>query len=226
MSSAGSPATCAYAGPPPACCRPRASSARSSATPTWPSWPSRSSATSLPSAPPTPSPRALTRPSRPRRRRSPPPTPEIIHSQDRRREVPRRTGHPLRRPRTYGLHEDRTPSLHVYAEPERGWMCFGCGRGGSIYDLAAALEGVTPRGAGFVALREWLEQRFGITPTREEPAMTSGRAPGRGAARQPVQDPAAPVAAAGLSSSPSVAPQSGAVRAASPVHRPTGGTSS
>ena len=36
-SSVGSPATCACAGPPPACSRPRASSARSSATSTWPS---------------------------------------------------------------------------------------------------------------------------------------------------------------------------------------------
>ena len=36
----------------------------------------------------------VTRRSRPRRRRSPLHPPEIIHSQDRRREVPRRAGHP------------------------------------------------------------------------------------------------------------------------------------
>jgi hypothetical protein len=30
------------------------------------------------------------------------------------------------------FHEDRTPSLHVYEDPRRGWYCFGCGRGGSI----------------------------------------------------------------------------------------------
>ena len=36
----------------------------------------------------------FTRPSRPRRRRSPLHPPEIIHSQDRRHEVPRRAGHP------------------------------------------------------------------------------------------------------------------------------------
>jgi DNA primase RepB-like protein/CHC2-type zinc finger protein len=24
------------------------------------------------------------------------------------------------------LHEDRTPSLHVYEDPQRGWYCFGC----------------------------------------------------------------------------------------------------
>lgn len=54
------------------------------------------------------------------------------------------------------LHDDRTPSLHVYREPERGWFCFGCRRGGSVYDLAAGLWRVEPRGAGFLALRERL----------------------------------------------------------------------
>jgi hypothetical protein len=44
------------------------------------------------------------------------------------------------------LHEDRTPSLHVYGDPERGWFCFGCGRGGSIYDFAALLFGRGTRG--------------------------------------------------------------------------------
>ena len=36
-------------------------------------------------------------------------------------------------------HDDRTPSLHVYTDPDEGWFCFGCRRGGTIYDLAAAL---------------------------------------------------------------------------------------
>ncbi len=60
------------------------------------------------------------------------------------------------------FHDDSTPSLHVYSEPERGWTCFGCGRGGSIFDLAAQLDGTTPRGRDFVQLRRQLEQRFGI----------------------------------------------------------------
>lgn len=59
------------------------------------------------------------------------------------------------------LHEDGTPSLHVYRDPERGWYCFGCRRGGSVYDLAAALWRVEPRGASFVALRERLTSMFG-----------------------------------------------------------------
>ena len=58
------------------------------------------------------------------------------------------------------FHEDRTPSLHVYERPEQGWYCFGCGRGGSIYDLAAELYGLSPRGRGFLRLRVLLQQRF------------------------------------------------------------------
>lgn len=56
------------------------------------------------------------------------------------------------------FHDDRTPSLHVYAEPGRGWYCFGCGRGGSIYDLAALLwRRPTPRGQDFIEMRQELE---------------------------------------------------------------------
>jgi CHC2 zinc finger/RepB DNA-primase from phage plasmid len=52
---------------------------------------------------------------------------------------------------------DRTPSLHVYADPARGWYCFGCGRGGSVYDLAAHLWLTEPpRGRAFVELRRRL----------------------------------------------------------------------
>ena len=60
---------------------------------------------------------------------------------------------------TTGFHEDRTPSLHVYPEPGRGWYCYGCGRGGSVYDLAAHLRGRTgTRGSEFVALRDELRE--------------------------------------------------------------------
>lgn len=54
------------------------------------------------------------------------------------------------------FHPDSDPSLHVYEEPERGWYCFGCGRGGSIYDFGAALYGIAPRGQGFTKLRRRL----------------------------------------------------------------------
>ena len=56
------------------------------------------------------------------------------------------------------FHDDRTPSLHVYREPKRGWYCFGCGRGGSVYDLAALLTGRSTRGQDFLKLRRKLEQ--------------------------------------------------------------------
>ena len=54
------------------------------------------------------------------------------------------------------FHDDRSPSLHVYREPGRGWYCFGCGRGGSIYDLAALLWGRETRGRDFSELRREL----------------------------------------------------------------------
>ena len=60
------------------------------------------------------------------------------------------------------FHEDRTPSLHVYEDPSRGWYCFGCGRGGSIYDLASLLWNRGTRGEEFVALRRDLEDRMGL----------------------------------------------------------------
>lgn len=59
------------------------------------------------------------------------------------------------------FHDDRTPSLHVYGDPARGWYCFGCGRGGSIYDLAALLWGRRTHGRDFVELRRELGRRLG-----------------------------------------------------------------
>jgi hypothetical protein len=56
------------------------------------------------------------------------------------------------------FHDDRTPSLHVYPEPGRGWFCFGCQRGGSVYDLAALLLGRETRGRAFLELRRELEE--------------------------------------------------------------------
>jgi CHC2 zinc finger len=57
---------------------------------------------------------------------------------------------------TTGFHDDHTPSLHVYDEPERGWYCFGCGRGGSIFDLAAILWHRETRGSDFQEVRRAL----------------------------------------------------------------------
>jgi hypothetical protein len=59
------------------------------------------------------------------------------------------------------FHEDRTPSLHVYEDPQRGWFCFGCRRGGSIYDFAALLLGRDARGEDFLELRRELAAIIG-----------------------------------------------------------------
>lgn len=59
------------------------------------------------------------------------------------------------------FHDDERPSLHVYESPERGWWCYSCRRGGSIYDLAAALWDLETRGKDFLRLRRQLLTMFG-----------------------------------------------------------------
>jgi CHC2 zinc finger len=59
------------------------------------------------------------------------------------------------------FHDDRTPSLHLYRDPARGWYCYGCGRGGSIYDFAALLWHRETRGADFMRLRNDLLEALG-----------------------------------------------------------------
>ncbi len=59
---------------------------------------------------------------------------------------------------TCPFHEDDTPSLHAYPAAAEGWYCYGCRRGGSVYDLAALLWGVSPRRADFVRLRDRLHR--------------------------------------------------------------------
>jgi hypothetical protein len=62
------------------------------------------------------------------------------------------------------FHRDEHPSLHVYPTAAQGWHCFSCRRGGSIYDLAAALWELEARGVGFLRLRARLhEQLLGRT---------------------------------------------------------------
>lgn len=77
-------------------------------------------------------------------------------------------------------HEERTPSCRVFAEPERGWWCFGCARGGSAYDLASLLEGgPCGRALGgdeYLAAKRRVHGAFGLDP---EPAA----APDRGGSR-------------------------------------------
>ena len=65
------------------------------------------------------------------------------------------------------FHSDVDPSLHAYMHADRGWFCFSCRRGGSIYDLAAPLWGLKTKGADFLELRHRLEIEFGLS--RNEP---------------------------------------------------------
>jgi len=71
------------------------------------------------------------------------------------------------------FHEDRTPSLHVYETPAGGWYCFGCGRGTSVYDLAAAIWRLEPRGADFLELRRRLYEL--LLPGLDPPHAGSAR---------------------------------------------------
>jgi hypothetical protein len=64
-------------------------------------------------------------------------------------------------------HEDRTPSLHLY--PDGEWCCFGCKRGGTIYDFAGQLWGLDTKGRDFVRLRGRLAEELGVTPMRPAP---------------------------------------------------------
>ncbi|MDQ3571706.1 MAG: CHC2 zinc finger domain-containing protein [Actinomycetota bacterium] len=63
---------------------------------------------------------------------------------------------------TCPFHDDRTPSLHVYEDPEKGWVCFGCGRAGTIYDFAAGVWGAPSklRGGDFLEVRRRLLEVF------------------------------------------------------------------
>jgi hypothetical protein len=53
-------------------------------------------------------------------------------------------------------HDDSSPSFRAYRDPDDGWFCFGCARGGTIYDFASALWGIDTRGDAFLELRQRL----------------------------------------------------------------------
>jgi hypothetical protein len=58
------------------------------------------------------------------------------------------------------FHDDEHASLHAYPTGQRGWFCFSCRRGGTIYDLAAAVWGLQTRRRDFVELRTRLLDRY------------------------------------------------------------------
>jgi hypothetical protein len=72
--------------------------------------------------------------------------------------IPMLLGVELRRDGKIGcpFHDDSTPSLQTYTDPARGWVCFGCGMGGTAIDFGAHLYGITPRGRGYWEIRRRL----------------------------------------------------------------------
>jgi hypothetical protein len=70
------------------------------------------------------------------------------------------------------FHEERTPSLHAY--PDGSWACFGCGKGGTIYDFAGYLLGLQTKGRAFLELRDRLAETFGV---KDPPRHRAARRP-------------------------------------------------
>jgi hypothetical protein len=70
-------------------------------------------------------------------------------------------------------HQDATPSLHCY--PDGTFCCFGCQRGGSIFDFAGALWGMDTKGRAFLELRNRLAREFGITAPAQQPQRAMRR---------------------------------------------------
>lgn len=62
-----------------------------------------------------------------------------------------------------GHDQERTGSFKCYPTPERGWRCFGCDRGGSIFDFGAHLWSMPTRGRAFRELRQRLREELGVT---------------------------------------------------------------
>ena len=63
-------------------------------------------------------------------------------------------------------HDDHTPSFQVLSSH---WRCFGCNRGGSVIDFAAALYGVErPRGRAYWRLRDRILEALIWAPVPRE----------------------------------------------------------
>jgi hypothetical protein len=58
-------------------------------------------------------------------------------------------------------HDDPDPSCRVWSEAARGWYCFGCRRGGDIYELAGQLWRLPRRGQSFLEIKQRLTGLFG-----------------------------------------------------------------
>lgn len=84
-------------------------------------------------------------------------------------EVVKRYGFTPKQPGNYiccPFHNEKTPSLKVYSQPGRGWMCFGCGKGGTVIDFVMNLYKI-PFSAAVVRLNA--DFRLGLCNDRPDP---------------------------------------------------------
>lgn len=71
------------------------------------------------------------------------------------------------------FHDDHTPSLQLY---QHDWYCYGaCRTGGSIYDFAALLYSLRPRGREFIQLRQRLADDLRLRGPAAVPASARTR---------------------------------------------------
>ncbi|MCP9491554.1 MAG: RepB family DNA primase [Solirubrobacteraceae bacterium MAG38_C4-C5] len=65
-------------------------------------------------------------------------------------------------------HREQMSSCMVYPSTAQGWWCFGCSRGGAIYDLASLLDGGPwghdLRGEQFTTVKRAVQDRLGLRP--------------------------------------------------------------
>ena len=86
------------------------------------------------------------------------------------------------------LHDDQVPSLKLYEQPEEGWYCWSCARGGDLIEYAAwRHHGCRARELApgqFSALTRWLVARLGAAPLT---SLAAESLPGAGLAVTPAR---------------------------------------
>ncbi|MDQ3647590.1 MAG: RepB family DNA primase [Actinomycetota bacterium] len=106
-------------------------------------------------------------------------------------EVPERGGHV---PCPLPDHREQLASCMVYGTADEGWHCFGCLRGGTIYDLTSLLEGGAwgrdLRGEAFTPLKARVQCELGLEG-EQTPRPQRRRALQRGAPRADGEEPCA-----------------------------------